>query len=120
MAGGVLIHREPTVLVAPGCPLATTLVKLSYMDAIEEWLEETKRHVGPNRVTADALIDDLIITVSGANPKTIQHIVITALWELEGMVQQQIRASLVAKKSESDFEQAGNSARDSKSYRYAN
>ena len=44
-------------------------------------------------------IDDFIVTIRGQSPKAIQHIAITAMWELEVMVQQQIRASLVAKKA---------------------
>ena len=89
----------PTKGIAPGCPIATALVKLYYMDAIEEWQQQNAKRAGQNRITVDVYIDDFIVTIRGNNPDSVVHVSISAMWELEVMVQQRIGASLVAKKA---------------------
>ena len=75
------------------------MVKFYYMDAIEQWQKASQKRAINIRVTVNVYIDDFIITFRGDRPNAMAHTVISAVWDLEVMVQQQIRASLVAKKT---------------------
>ena len=71
----------PTKGIAPGCPAATTRVKLCYMDAIERWQKENQTRAGKNRITVNVYIDDFIVTIRGDNEDAMVHIGNSSMWD---------------------------------------